>query len=103
MPFAGSRRDFLSPTQSRGLYRCFEYDANDPSYCREPANLDSDGTKPNGVQLHHVVRRRTQTSCNWGKNAMENGVLISKQLNTYFSNSYPGWLEISRVNQAPAY
>lgn len=54
--------------------------------CREPEFLTEVPYQKNSVNVHHIVPKKDGTSCPCGKNSMKNAALISRSLNTFFSN-----------------
>ncbi len=72
-----------------------------PGWCVEPAVLG--GGPQNSPQVHHMVPAHYPGSCVWGKNSMANAVVISAQLNRYFSNSYPEEEAVKQVMKITPY
>jgi hypothetical protein len=61
---------------------------------------------PNSAQVHHEIPRKFNVSgksCPWGRASMKNALVISAQLNNYFSNKYPEVSAVQRMNNTPSY
>ena len=84
----------------------FEYpcDGLDKPLCKEPLVLQvAHQYDDDAAQVHHVVRAKDQRCCAWGTNSNSNAVVISRKLNRYFTNKYPGADEVSWVNNVLPY
>ena len=82
----------------------FEYpcDGLDKPLCTEPLVLQQARQyDDDAAEVHHVVRKKDQRCCAWGTNSNGNAVIISRKLNRYFTNKYPGADEVTWVNNLP--
>jgi hypothetical protein len=84
----------------------FEYPCNGPSkpVCIEPDVL-KEGLQydPEAAEVHHVVPKKDPRCCPWGTNSNKNAVVISRNLNGFFTNNDPPVDEVLLVNKIPPY
>jgi hypothetical protein len=75
-----------------------------PTMCVEKDVLkEGPFTDADAAQVHHVVPKKDPRCCPWGTNSNSNAIVISRKLNTFFTNKDPPLDEVLLVNQIPPY